>query len=60
MWMQRRMFQTSWAQKLKNIEVLKREKFNQQLLQGIKCIKIESFGHIIKNSVYNLLQFLAQ
>lgn len=60
MWTYRRMLRISWVDKVRNTEVLNQLSKQTEIINTIKKRKLEYFGHILRNSKYQLLQLIMQ
>lgn len=61
LWLYRRILKISWTQKITNIEVLRRMNKETELLDTVKCRKLQYLGHIMRNpDRYGLLQQILQ
>uniref|UniRef100_A0A8D8XGR6 Uncharacterized protein n=1 Tax=Cacopsylla melanoneura TaxID=428564 RepID=A0A8D8XGR6_9HEMI len=61
LWLYRRILRIPWTQKVTNIEVLQRMKKSRELVNIVKCRKLQYLGHIMRNPVrYELLQLILQ
>uniref|UniRef100_A0A8D8W5N2 Craniofacial development protein 2 n=2 Tax=Cacopsylla melanoneura TaxID=428564 RepID=A0A8D8W5N2_9HEMI len=61
MWLYRRMLKIPWTDKVTNVEVLRRMKKEQEIMNTIKCRKMQYLGHIMRNGArYSLLQSILQ
>lgn len=61
LWLYRRILKISWTEKITNVEVLKRMNTKPELLNIVKCRKLQYLGHIMRNNErYNLLQQILQ
>lgn len=57
LWLYRRILKISWTQRITNIEVLRRMNKETELLNTVKCRKLQYLGHIMRNpDRYGLLQ----
>uniref|UniRef100_A0A8D8QRW3 Uncharacterized protein n=1 Tax=Cacopsylla melanoneura TaxID=428564 RepID=A0A8D8QRW3_9HEMI len=55
------MLRISWTEHVTNVEVLRRMKKSQELMNIIKTRKLNYLGHIMRNeSKYSLLQLIRQ
>uniref|UniRef100_A0A8D9EQ38 Craniofacial development protein 2 n=1 Tax=Cacopsylla melanoneura TaxID=428564 RepID=A0A8D9EQ38_9HEMI len=61
LWLYRRILKISWTQKVTNVTVLQRMKKTKELLNTVKCRKLQYLGHIMRNPArYELLQLILQ
>ncbi|KAL1447016.1 hypothetical protein WDU94_015647 [Cyamophila willieti] len=61
MWLYRRILKIPWTDKITNREVLRRMKTNPELINIVKCRKLQYLGHIMRNQGrYELLQCILQ
>lgn len=60
-WLYRRILRITWTDRITNVEVLRRVNKKRELLNIVKCRKLEYLGHIMRNpSRYDLLQLILQ
>ncbi|KAL1458712.1 hypothetical protein WDU94_008838 [Cyamophila willieti] len=61
LWLYRRILKISWTQKVTNAEVLSRMRKKPEIVNTVKCRKLEYLGHIMRNEErYCLLQQILQ
>ena len=60
MWTYCRMLRISWVNRVRNTEVLNQLHKEQEILYTIKKRKLEYFGHISRNTKYEMLQIIMQ
>ena len=60
MWMYRRILRISWAEKVTNVEVLRRMQKEKELVFTIKKRKLQYLGHVMRGDKYQLLQLIIQ
>lgn len=61
MWLYRRILRIPWVDKVPNAEVLRRMGKEMEVLNTIKCRKLEYLGHIMRHpEKYHLLQLILQ
>lgn len=61
MWLYRRMLRVSWTQRVTNIEILHRMGKEREVLNTVKCRKLQYLRHIMRNETrYRLLQCILQ
>lgn len=60
MWMYRRMLRVPWTDRVTNDEILRRIGRDRELMLNVKKKKTSYFGHIMRNSKYQLLQLIVE
>lgn len=61
LWLYRRILKIPWTDKVTNNEVMRRMQKNKELINTVKCRKLQYLGHIMRNpSRYKLLQQILQ
>lgn len=61
MWLYRRMLRVSWMDRITNVKILCRMEKEKEVLNMVKCRKIQYFGHIMRNeNRFHLLQSILQ
>ena len=60
MWIYRRMLRISWAERVTNVEVLRRMQKEKELVLTIKERKLQYLGHVMRGDKYRLLQLIIQ
>lgn len=61
LWLYRRILKIPWTQKVTNEEVLRRMKTSSEIIDIVKCRKLQYLGHIMRNKGrYELLQCILQ
>ncbi|XP_060520407.1 uncharacterized protein LOC132698368 [Cylas formicarius] len=60
MWTYRRMLRVSWVDRVRNIDILNQLNKQTEVIHTIKKRKLEYFGHILRNTKYQILQLIMQ